>query len=66
MRARFSGYPRAADFTVDANVKLMQWSKTKEKVERYDDNLLLPRVYICDICFRLCIFVTVYSVRAYL
>ena len=65
MRARFSG-SRAADFTVDANVKLMQWSKTKEKVERYAGNLLLPRVHICGICFRLCIFVTVYSACAYL
>jgi hypothetical protein len=66
MRARFSGYPRAADFTVDANVKLLQWSKTKEKVERYADNLLLARVHICDICFRLYIVVAFYSACAYL
>jgi len=51
---------------VDANVKLLQWSKTKEKVERYAGNLLLPRVHICGICFRLCIFVTFYSACAYL
>jgi hypothetical protein len=49
MRARFSGYPRAADFTVDANVKLLQWSKTKEKVERYAGDLLLSLVHICNI-----------------
>jgi hypothetical protein len=31
---RFSVYPRAEDFWVDNNVKLLQWAKAKEKVQK--------------------------------
>lgn len=43
--ARFSGHT-ADDFTVDLNVKLLQWSKTKDKVERYTAGFLLLCVRI--------------------
>lgn len=50
--ARFSGHT-ADDFTVDLNVKLLQWSKTKDKVERYA-GFLLPCVRIKFVFVTLC------------
>jgi hypothetical protein len=34
---RFSTYPRAEEFWVDGNVKLLHWKKTKGKVEKCGD-----------------------------